>query len=69
MEIVLSAGPHGGLIVETNVKPGESFTLDDGSVYRRDTADLEMAIYAGAPPAPPVTVSRVAAARAAREAG
>lgn len=66
MEIVLSAGPHGGSIVETNVKPGESFTLDDGCIYRRDTADLEMAIYTGGAPVPPPP-SRVAATRAARE--
>lgn len=68
MEIVLSAGPHGGDIVETNVKPGESFALDDGCVYRRDTVDLELAVYTGGAPKPPLP-SRVAAARAAREAG
>ena len=70
IEVVCSGGPSGGEIVEVSVKPGEVFDVD-GHRYRRDGDDPELAVYTGpAPGAPKAPLpSRVAAARAAREAG
>ncbi len=66
-QVVISGGPLGGEIVEAPVKPGEEFEID-GQRFRRDVADLELAVYLGGAPTP-VQPSRLAAARAAREAG
>lgn len=54
-KIILSGGPHGGEILDVTVKPGESFEYEAGR-YRRDVADLELAVFTGPSPSAPAPV-------------
>lgn len=69
-KIVCSGGPLGGEVLEVTVAPGQTFEID-GSRYRRDASDLELAVFTGraAGADAPVFGSRVAAALAARGSG
>ena len=66
-KVVLSGGPIGGEIAEMPCAPGQSAQVGD-YIYRRDTEDLELAVFCGAAPGlpkPPMP-SRISATLAAR---